>query len=128
MCTVLKFNIPTILSSIFSGFSENLPVRLIQEYGVGPAVAQRLSKAYGGRAKDVLEIARAQIELCLTPNDESLRGKSKTSVIPNKSSDHLKPRHYYGEKDILLVPGYPYIEAEVIYGCRHEFVRHPGMY
>ena len=56
--------------------------RLIQEFDVASSVAHRLAKAYGGRARDVLLIARDEL-------------------------GHVA--HGRGR----LVPGYPYIEAEV---------------
>jgi glycerol-3-phosphate dehydrogenase len=40
------------------GYSENLHIQLIQEFGIATSVAQRLAKAYGGRSRDVLEISR----------------------------------------------------------------------
>jgi glycerol-3-phosphate dehydrogenase len=36
-------------------------IRLIQEYGVSPSIAARLSRAYGGRAYDVCHIARDEM-------------------------------------------------------------------
>ena len=63
------------------GYTSNLPIRLIQEFSVASSVAHRLAKAYGGRARDVLKIAREEM-------GEIGRGGR-------------------------LVPGYPYLEAEV---------------
>jgi len=40
-----------------AGYTDNLHIRLIQEFGIPSSVAERLSKAYGGRAYDVLNIA-----------------------------------------------------------------------
>jgi len=71
------------------GYSSNLHIRLIQEYGIASSVAKRLSKAYGGRAHEVLRIAKEELGMI-------------------------------GRGD-RLVPGYPYIEAEVIYAVRHEW-------
>ena len=42
----------------FNGYSSNLHIRLIQEYGIASSVAKRLSTAYGGRAHEVLRIAK----------------------------------------------------------------------
>ena len=64
------------------GYTSNLPIRLIQEFSVASSVAHRLAKAYGGRARDVLKIAREEM-------GEMGRGGR-------------------------LVPGYPYLEAEVM--------------
>jgi glycerol-3-phosphate dehydrogenase len=71
------------------GYSSNLHIRLIQEYGIASSVAKRLSKAYGGRAHEVLRIAKEELGMI-------------------------------GRGD-RLVPGYPYLEAEVIYAVRHEW-------
>lgn len=73
----------------FKGYSSNLHIRLIQEYGIASSVAKRLSTAYGGRAHEVLRIAKHELGMI-------------------------------GRGD-RLVPGYPYIEAEVIYAVRHEW-------
>ena len=70
----------------YEGFSTNLSIRLIQEFGVSTTVANSLVRAYGGRARDVLMISR-----------DELGSKSLANTI---------------------APGYPYIEAEVIYAAR----------
>ena len=44
------------------GFSNLLPVRLVQEYGVAESVATRLAKAYGGRAFEVMRIEREELQ------------------------------------------------------------------
>jgi glycerol-3-phosphate dehydrogenase len=58
----------------------------VQEHAIPLNVAERLSRAYGGRASDIIEIARGDQELMS-----------------------------------LLVPGYPYILAEVVYAVRYEW-------
>ena len=70
----------------YEGFSTNLAIRLTQEFGVSSTVANSLVRTYGGRARDVLVIAR-----------DELGSKPQTGT---------------------LVPGYPYIEAEVIFAAR----------
>lgn len=74
------------LAYMITGFTSNLPIRLIQEYSIASDISDRLSKAYGGRAMDVIEIAQSE-----------LKGFS------------------------YIVPGYPYIEAEVLFAVRHEW-------
>lgn len=76
----------------FKGYSSNLHIQLIQEYNVGVDVAERLVKAYGGRARDVLEIAKNEL-------DNIDRGGK-------------------------LLPGHPYLQAEVVYAARHEWAHH----
>ena len=82
----------------FQGYSVNLERILIQEYAVSRAVANRLARAYGGRAHDVLKIAM--------------------------ETDQALPRHHRNSRFNLLVPGYPIIEAEVIFGVRHDWAVH----
>ena len=45
----------------YRGYTNNLTIQLIQEFGVASSIAERLSKAYGGRARDVLLIARDEL-------------------------------------------------------------------
>lgn len=73
----------------YHGYSANLHIQLIQEFGIAASVAHRLAKAYGGRARDVLEISRDEL-------GEQGRGGR-------------------------LIPGLPYLEAEVIYAARFEW-------
>lgn len=79
------------------GYSVNLERILIQQYAVSRAVAHRLARAYGGRAHDVLKIAL--------------------------ETDHLDQRKSNNRFN-LLVPGYPIIEAEVIFSVRHDWAVH----
>ena len=74
------------------GFSNLLPVRLVQEYGIAESVATRLAKAYGGRAFEVMRIERDELR-------RTGRG-------------------------VRLTPGFPILEAEVIYACRHDWAVH----
>jgi glycerol-3-phosphate dehydrogenase len=41
------------------GYSDNLPIKLIQKYSISEEAAQHLATAYGGRAWDVCELAEA---------------------------------------------------------------------
>lgn len=74
-------------SEILIGYSANLSIRLIQEFGISKVVADHLTRSYGGRAFDVLDVTR----------------KSGIST------------------DSLLVPGFPYLEGEVIFSLRHDW-------
>lgn len=76
------------------GYSNNLEIVLVQEYGISIGVAHRLVRAYGGRAWDVLQIAKE---------------------LPHPVEDL---------NDRLLVPGYPYLEAEVVFAARHDWACH----
>lgn len=81
------------------GYSSNLHIQLVQEFGVTTAVALGLVRRYGGRAGDVLLIAQAR--------DLRSGGSGRGRAI-----------------GVLLAPGYNYIEAEVIYAVRHEWAMH----
>jgi glycerol-3-phosphate dehydrogenase len=70
----------------------NLERVLIQQYGVTAAVANRLASAYGGRAHDVLRI------------------------VSEQKSDPLSD-----DRNRLLSPRFPFLEAEVIFAVRHEW-------
>jgi glycerol-3-phosphate dehydrogenase len=43
------------------GYSDNLPIQLVQEYNISIDTANRLAKAYGGRAYDVLDISKNEL-------------------------------------------------------------------
>ena len=90
------------------GYSENLIGVLLQEYGhiISPSTASHLVRAYGGNAVNVL----------LTNNHNN---KSGTSNKQLDSSSSLSSAAAAAHK--LLVPGYPYIEAEVLYAIRYEY-------
>ena len=100
------------------GFSSILPIRLVQDYNISIQVANRLSSAYGGRSRDVLAIAKEMQEI------------ANQRIEIQHTGEHLgrHPSHVRREAplDALLVPGYPYIEAEVVYAVRHEYAVHAG--
>jgi hypothetical protein len=91
-----------------SGYSKLLPIRLIQQYRISNSVAERLPRAYGGRASEVLDIAR---ELAL-------------NKLHNGSSNPQSQDEDDLVLDVLLAPGFPYIEAEVVFAARHEHAVH----
>jgi glycerol-3-phosphate dehydrogenase len=74
------------------GYTHNMNIRLIQEFGIAPSVSHRLTRAYGGRAYDVCRIARDEM------------------------SQH--------GRGVRLVPGFPFIEAEVVFAARHDWALH----
>lgn len=77
----------------YEGFTSNLEIVLIQEFNIRSPVAHRLVRAYGGRARDVLRIAR--------------------DIRVDNDLEDLN--------DNLLVSGFPYLEAEVIFAVRHDW-------
>lgn len=125
----------------FEGFSDNLQARLIQKYNVTSRVAHRLARAYGGRAVEVVKIARELAEQ-KKARQEKRRGSSmedSNSRNEYESDNHalmeqfarnldpeevLLSESYTGE-EALLVPDYPIIEAEVVFGVRHDWVVRP---
>jgi glycerol-3-phosphate dehydrogenase len=74
------------------GFSDLLPVRLVQEYGIAPSIAERLARAYGGRAFEVMHIERNELKRV--------------------------------GRGVRLSPGYPILEAEVIFAVRYDWCVH----
>lgn len=93
-------------------------MHLIQEYGVSQLVAKRLRKAYGGRARDVLDIAV-----------ESQKERLRAKALRNGDAQHdyyVKYGSFFTDnsefyKELLLIPGHPYIEAEVTFAVRHDW-------
>ena len=77
------------------GYNRNLPIRLVQEWGVSEDVSKHLARTYGMHAYDVCAI---EAELA-----------TKT-----------KPQKLWPRFGTTLVEGYPYLESEVIYACRFE--------
>lgn len=67
------------------GYTRNLPIQLVQEYGVSQDVAEHLARTYGTHASEVLELQK-----------KTTRGGT------------------------LLLPGYPYLEEEVMYAAQNE--------
>lgn len=81
------------------GFYSLLHVELVQKYQVSDAVAKHLAHAYGAAAFAVCELA--------TPVK---RTASTMGTITDAG-------HHRGR---LIVPDYPFIEAEIKYACKHE--------
>ena len=84
-------------SSVARAFTRSSP--LVQNYGVSEAVAKHLVHAYGSAAFAVCELAK--------PTGRTL----STMGVPTDGGAHVGK---------LIAPDYPYIEAEVLYACRHE--------
>jgi glycerol-3-phosphate dehydrogenase len=84
----------------FEGYSENLAARLAQQHDVSFAVAQRLARAYGGRAQQVLRIAQ----------EEATMWEGEGSAEK--------------EERLLLVPGHPILQAEVTFAARCDWALH----
>jgi hypothetical protein len=104
----------------YKGFTPNLTVRLIQHYGVSPAVANRLVKAYGGRAVDVLQIAKEECS-----DSSSSKGAGKAFYfLDDEQKKAITPDDDEKIEERLLVKGFPFLEAEVIFTTRYEWVIH----
>jgi glycerol-3-phosphate dehydrogenase len=84
------------------GYHNLLHVQLVQKYGVSTEVAKHLVHAYGTAAFAVCELAKP-----------TARTTSKLGV-PTDGSGHVGRQ---------IAVNYPYIEAEVIYACKHEMAR-----
>jgi len=71
------------------GYTKNLSIQLVQQFGVSETTAKHLARTYGTHAFDVCKLT--------------------------KPSGKRWPR--FGK---LLIEGYPYLEVEVEYACKHE--------
>lgn len=116
------------------GFSENLQARLIQNYGTSARVANRLARAYGGRAVDVIHIAKelsdarqAQVAQATQARPvafaEGIEDPEMAAEMEIALEDYFSEN--YAGPEALLVPDYPFIEAEVVFGVRHDWVVRP---
>jgi len=72
------------------GYTKNVPVRLVQEFGVPEDTAKHLAHTYGMHAFEVCRLT--------------------------KPTGQRWPRRF----GHLLIEGYPYLECEVEYACRNE--------
>ena len=73
------------------GYQRNLPIHLVQEFGINNESAKYLARTYGVNAYDVLELA--------------------------KPTNKRWPR--FGK---ILIEGFPYLECEIPYICKHEMI------
>ena len=89
------------------GFTPNLAIRLVQKYKIPYSVASHLVRAYGGRAHEVCDIVRAE---------------EKAVAEARSREEGCEDPHETGGIT-LLVQGYPYITAEVIYAIRNDWAR-----
>lgn len=87
-----------------SGYSENLAAALLDDYGaaLNPAISKHLVRAFGGRARDVLQTSLE----ATSGSEDGAKDLSVQALQPL-----LEP----------LVEGFPYLEAEVVYAARHEY-------
>ena len=72
------------------GYNRNVPIQLVQEFGIAQQSAEHLARSYGMHA----------FEVC-----RSASSTSKTSL--SKCGN-------------LVIDGYPYLECEIEYACKHE--------
>mmetsp|Transcript_25469 Transcript_25469/g.84846 ORF Transcript_25469/g.84846 Transcript_25469/m.84846 type:complete len:766 (-) Transcript_25469:223-2520(-) len=87
------------------GFHDLLHVQLVQAYNVSTEVAKHLCHAYGTAAFHVCELAQPSLSGARLQRTVSRAG------VPTDGGGHMGRR---------ISPSYPYIEAEVLYACRHE--------
>ena len=72
------------------GYNRNVPIQLVQEFGVTQSTAEHLARSYGTHAFEVCRLAK--------PSSKTSRSKCGN----------------------LLVEGYPYLECEIEYACKNE--------
>lgn len=85
----------------FDGYSVNLPIRLVQDYGISIGVARHLVDSYAGRAEEVLSIAK--------------------ELAGNRAGDSMHRHAGRCDLEVFLAPGFPIIEAEVIFAARFDW-------
>lgn len=85
----------------FDGYSVNLPIRLVQDYGISIGVARHLVDSYAGRAEEVLSIAK------------ELAGHGTGDSMHRHAGRH--------DLEVFLAPGFPIIEAEVVFAARFDW-------
>ena len=105
-----------------AGYHRHQQIHLIQEFGVSSKVAQRLVRAYGGRARDVLNIAVEMEKEYLGKLHVHARGGGESEVDAALHSSRTfveDNREFY--KENMLISGHPYLEAEVIFAVRHDW-------
>lgn len=74
------------------GYHRNVPIQLVQEFGLTQQTAEHLARSYGVYAFDVCRMAR--------PSPTSSRSQCGN----------------------LLLEGYPYLECEIEWACKHEML------
>jgi len=72
------------------GYTKNVPIRLVQEFGISEDTAKHLARTYGVHAFEVCRMT--------------------------KPTGQRWPRRF----GHLLIEGYPYLECEVEYACKNE--------
>lgn len=122
-----------LFTTATTGYSSNLQGRLIQNYNVTSRVARRLARAYGGRAVEVIHIAKQLAEEKQAELERLRASGALTSPAVSTDDEHLRmnlspdeqlAREFAGP-EVLLVPDYPFIEAEVIFAVRHDWAVRP---
>ncbi|KAJ1431842.1 FAD dependent oxidoreductase-domain-containing protein [Ochromonadaceae sp. CCMP2298] len=101
----------------FKGYSENLTIRLIQQYDMSARVAEHLASVYGGRAEDVVKIAKELNEQKIA-NGTNGAGSGSGGALIDVEEDYDES---FAGAEALLVPGYPFIEAEVVFAARYDW-------
>lgn len=97
-------------------------------------MANRLARAYGGRAVDVIHIAKelsdarqAQVAQVTQARPvafaEGIEDPEMAAEMEIALEDYFSEN--YAGPEALLVPDYPFIEAEVVFGVRHDWVVRP---
>jgi hypothetical protein len=125
------------------GYTPNLQVRLIQESDLSARVANRLARAYGGRAMQVIAIAKEMDAERAALRAASKRSKQQQQGVVGDAGGNNGSGSAGGidvglnldttddfmddfeRHQSLLVPGYPLIEAEVVFAVRHDWAVRP---
>lgn len=93
-----------------AGYTANLAIRIVQEFGIARPIASRLVDAFGGRAYVCDEIMTSY-----SPNSDAVYVCLKDVLTNNGKEDPIKAVNN------LIAPGFYFSEAEVRYSIRHEW-------
>jgi len=98
------------------GYTRNLPITLVQEFGISEDSANHLCRTYGMNALDVCRMVKPTT----TTASKSI---SKWKLIQKWNSTKEQQSSWspsiHGK---VLVTGFPYLECEIPYICRNEMV------
>jgi hypothetical protein len=106
----------------YEGYTLNLSIMLIQEYGLSPAIAERLVRTYGGRAYDVVQLAKDLMQRDIEQHNELTTQHFNNESSKNKANHH--PHHILPLNERVLFPNSNILDAEIYFACYHDYALH----
>merc|ERR1712238_413186 len=98
------------------GYTRNLPITLVQEFGISEDSANHLCRTYGMNA---LDVCRMVTPTTTTASKSTSKWKLIQKWNSTKEQQSSWPPSIHGK---VLVTGFPYLECEIPYICRNEMV------